>query len=97
MTVSGEQHRDQSSQNSPPIRAAHNTEQSFLPYTVGPCWLSILNIALYIYLHPIIVNIICSHTFLVTLLSHAQLFLPALYPKPLEAKVLVSKMLLEAR
>ena len=27
------------------FRLLHNTEQSFLCYTVGPCWLSILNIA----------------------------------------------------
>ena len=28
-----------------PFRLLHNIEQSFLCYTVGPCWLSILNIA----------------------------------------------------
>ena len=28
-----------------PCRLPHNTEQSSLCYTVGPCWLSILNIA----------------------------------------------------
>ena len=28
-----------------PIRLLHNTEQSSLCYTVGPCWLSILNTA----------------------------------------------------
>ena len=28
-----------------PSRLAHNTEQSSLCYTVGPCWLSILNIS----------------------------------------------------
>ena len=29
-----------------PFRLLQNIEQSFLHYTVGPCWLSILNIAL---------------------------------------------------
>ena len=28
-----------------PLRLPHNTEQSSLCYTVGPCWLSILNMA----------------------------------------------------
>ena len=28
-----------------PFRLLHNIEQSSLCYTVGPCWLSILNIA----------------------------------------------------
>ena len=28
-----------------PFRLLHNTEQSSLCYTVGPCWLFILNIA----------------------------------------------------
>ena len=28
-----------------PLRSLHNIEQSPLCYTVGPCWLSILNIA----------------------------------------------------
>ena len=28
-----------------PFRLSENIEQSFLCYTVGPCWLSILNIA----------------------------------------------------
>ena len=28
-----------------PFRLLHNIEQSTLCYTVGPCWLSILNIA----------------------------------------------------
>ena len=31
--------------NSPPSRLPHNTEQSSLCYTAGPCWLSILNTA----------------------------------------------------
>jgi len=31
--------------NFPPIQAATNIEQSSMCYTVGPCWLSILNIA----------------------------------------------------
>ena len=30
-----------------PFRLLHNIEQSSLCYTVGPCWLSILNIAAY--------------------------------------------------
>ena len=28
-----------------PFRLSHNIEQSSLCYTVGPCWLSVLNIA----------------------------------------------------
>ena len=31
--------------NSIPSRLPHNIKQSFLSYTVGLCWLSILNIA----------------------------------------------------
>ena len=31
--------------NSPPSRLPHNTEQSSLCYTAGPCWLPILNTA----------------------------------------------------
>ena len=30
-----------------PSRLQHNVKQSFLCYTVGPCWFSILNIAVY--------------------------------------------------
>ena len=33
------------SQTSLPSRLPHNTEQSSLCYTVGPCWFSILNMA----------------------------------------------------
>ena len=29
-----------------PSRLPHNTEQSFMCYTGGPCWLSVLNIAM---------------------------------------------------
>ena len=53
VTISGEQWRDSAihihvsilSQTSLPSRLPHNIEQSSLCYTVGPCWLSILNIA----------------------------------------------------
>ena len=30
-----------------PYRLPHNIEQSSMRYTVGPCWLSILNVAVY--------------------------------------------------
>ena len=48
--VSGEQRRDSATHVyirpfSPPVQAAHNTEQSSLCCTLGPCWLSILSIA----------------------------------------------------
>ena len=53
VVVSGEQQRDSARhvhafillQTPLPFRLAHNTEQSSLCYTVGSCWLSILNIA----------------------------------------------------
>ena len=32
-----------------PSRLAYSTEQSSMCYTVGPCWLSILNTALYLW------------------------------------------------
>ena len=32
-----------------PFRLLENIEQSSLCYTVGPCWLSILNIVMYTY------------------------------------------------
>ena len=51
--VSGEQGRDSAihipvsilPQTAILSRLPHNTEQSSLCYTVGPCWLSILNMA----------------------------------------------------
>ena len=54
VTISGEQRRDSAvhmhvsvlPQTPLPSRPAHHLEQSFLCYTVGPCWLSILNIAM---------------------------------------------------
>ena len=48
--VSGEQQRDSAihvstlPQTPRPSRLLHNIEQSSLCYTVGPCWLSILNV-----------------------------------------------------
>ena len=53
MIVSGEQPRDSAThihvstlpQTPLPSRLPHHIEQSSLRYTVGPCWLSILNIA----------------------------------------------------
>ena len=53
--VSGEQRRDSAihihvsvlPQTPLPSRLPHNTEQSSLCFTVGPCWLSILNIAMH--------------------------------------------------
>ena len=53
MIVSGEQRMDLAIHECVSIppqtpflsRLLHNTEQSSLCYTVGPCWLSILNIA----------------------------------------------------
>ena len=41
-----------SSPNSPPSRLLYNTEESSLCYTAGPCWLSILNIEVFVHVHP---------------------------------------------
>ena len=51
--ISGEQQRDSAihihasilPQTPLPPRLPHNTEQRYLCYTVGTCWLTILNIA----------------------------------------------------
>ena len=56
---SGKQQRDSAkyrhasilSQTLLPSRLPHNIEQSSICYTVGPCWLSILNIEC-VHIHP---------------------------------------------
>ena len=63
MIVSGEQQRDSTiriyvsilPQTPLPSRMPHNIEQSSLCYIIGPCWLSILNIAS-VYDHPKLPN-----------------------------------------
>ena len=55
LTVLGEQQRNSAihihisilPQTPLPSRLPHNIEKSFLCYTVGPCWLSILNVTVY--------------------------------------------------
>ena len=41
-----------------PIRLLQNIEQGFLCYTVDPCWLSILNIALCTYIQQNITQLL---------------------------------------
>ena len=39
-----------------PIQAVNDTEQSSLCYIVGPCWVSILNIAMCVHVYPKLSN-----------------------------------------
>ena len=52
-----------------PSRLPHNTEQISLCYTVGPCWLSILNIEVCTYRSQTLLTISFSHSSLLATIS----------------------------
>ena len=52
-----------------PFWLLQNIEQSFLCYTVGPCWLSILNIAAFMFLRVALVSVTTPRCIIFDLLS----------------------------
>ena len=58
-----------------PLSLFYNTKQSSICYTVGPCWLSILNIAVYVYVNPKLPSL------------SSFSFLPELFSLPLDQSV----------